>query len=263
MAYDNPLEKELTAAEEALVKTEQSVSEAARFKAKVADLKKIIPEIEAKKKEYKKAAPGIAKRRTDHRDYVDRQMAMVENVVDAETLEKVRKVYHGAVEKLAKLEKEADANAVDKLKFATTKTQAAYTRLLTIHTSILKDLDGLKTAADKEFFETDNLGRLYLLLLFMDGALAELDAYLDADTYVEALQNAARAYLTAADKEREAKAKADAAAAQEKVTNKELQDQRAKGRELALQQVEEGPGKASGTASTAEESGGTSQPTPS
>lgn len=243
----------LQQAEKELASKEKSAVEAARLKAKIADLKRTAAEIEAKKKEYKKAEADVDKKKKEFDDYVDTQVKMLKPVVDVQKIEAVHKK---AKDDLKKLEDDAKANAVDKFKFDTADKLAAYNRLLTLHATILKDLAGLKTAAEKEY-DANNLGRMYLLILFMNDRLNELTPT-DPAAYGQALEAAALAYVQAADKEREAKDAADAAAAQDKASAKQLQDARANWRQAALESVEEGPG----AAAAAPEGPASQQPQP-
>jgi hypothetical protein len=227
----------LQQAEAELADKEKSAVEAARIKARIADIKKTNAELEAKKKEYKKAYEEIGKKKKEFDDYVETQVKMLAPVVDVKKIEAVHKK---AKEELQKLEQDAQAAAVDQPKAATAEKQAAYTRLLTLHATLLKDLAGLKTAAEKEY-DANNLSRMYLLILFMNDRLNELTP-MDPKQYEDALNAAAQAFIAAGDTERKDKDTRDAAAANEKVLAKQLQDARSNWRQTALESVEEGAG---------------------
>jgi hypothetical protein len=262
MAYDNPLETDLNTAETALANNEPSVTESGHLAAKIADLKKLIGEIEAKKKDYKKVAEGISRQVAEFKEYVSRHKAKLKTDLHPKTLATVKQTHDELLDRIKKLD---DATKKD-----AAYAQAEYQKLVTLHATVLKDLNTLKTDADKEL-AANNLGRMYLLVLFMDDRLKDVESLLDVDAYVTALQNAAREYIRKLDEERKAKAAADAAAAKEKANAKELQDLRSKGRQLALAEIEEGPGKpavAAGQQGGAQQgqpggSGGDSSPQPS
>jgi hypothetical protein len=234
MPYDNPLETDLTTAETALAQKEPSVSESTFLTAQIADLKKLIGEIEAKKKDYKKIAEGTGRQVAEFKDYVTRHKAKLEKDLDAKTRDTVKAIHDDL---LARIKKHDDATKKD-----AAYAQAEYQKLVTLHGTVLKDLTTLRTDADRELV-ANNLGRMYLLVLFMEDRVKDVEALLDGEAYAKALQTAAREYVKKLDEERKAKAAADAAAAKEKANAKELQDLRSKGRQLALAEIEEGPGK--------------------
>jgi hypothetical protein len=227
----------LQQAEAELADKEKSAVEAARIKARIADIRKTNSELEAKKKEYKKAFEETGRKKKEFDDYVETQVKMLAPVVDVKKIEAVHKK---AKDELQKLEQDAQGAAVDKPKAATAEKQAAYTRLLTLHATILKDLAGLKAAAEKEY-DANNLSRMYLLILFMNDRLNELTPT-DPKEYEDALNAAAQALIAAADAERKDKDDRDAAAANEKALAKQLQDARGNWRQTALESVEEGAG---------------------
>ncbi len=235
----------LQQAEAELAKTEKSAVEAARIKARIADIKKTNGEVEAKKKEYKKAADGVVKKKQELEKYVATQKTMLEEVVDEAAITQIKDTARKELDDLAATAKAA-AEAVDKPKSDTAAALADYTRLLTLHATILKDLEGLQKLAGEEY-DADNLSRMYLVILFMEEQLGKL-VPTEVAAYGTALDAAAASYVAAADKEREAKDNRDAAAAKDKALAKQLQDLRGNWRQIARERIEEGPGKVAAAA---------------
>jgi predicted nucleic acid-binding Zn-ribbon protein len=227
--------------------TSKLAKEIDNLKAQIADLSKTVGDIDQKTSAYEKASGAAGDQVKDLTAYVKTEKAMLKAAVSTSTVTDVEGKKSAALQKLADLKtkladatkKAADADtAYRKAKDVTVAAQAAYKAIADLpgaNADVIKDLTGLRTAADKQG-AANSLGRQYFLVLVMEDRLGTIKA-LTPEEYKKQLNDAGSALAAASDAQTTAKDALDAAVAEQKQTQKDLDDERAKWRQETLDSI--------------------------
>jgi predicted nucleic acid-binding Zn-ribbon protein len=223
-----------------------------RLKVKIADLGKTVGDIDKKANAYDEKAAGVVNDQvTALKSYVETEKKGLNAALPAGTVKDIQDKKAAALQKLADLKTkltqavtkvgEAD-KAFATAKAATATAQAAYTTIADLpgtNVEIVKDLSGLRTAAEKQD-AAHNLGRQYFLVLIMEDRLKDFKA-LTPEQYEKQLNEAGSNLAHATAAQATAKEASNAAVAAQKQAEKDLADALAKWRAETLESIPAGP----------------------
>jgi predicted nucleic acid-binding Zn-ribbon protein len=224
--------------------TSKLAKEMDQLKARIADLSKTVSDIDQKTSAYEKAAAGTSDQLKNLTAYVETGKTMLKAALDEKSITEIQGKKTAALQKLADLKaglsdatkKAGDADtAYSNAKDTTTAAQAAYKVIADLPTSnadVIKDLAGLRAAADKQG-AANNLGRQYFLILVMEDRLNAIKT-LTPEEYKKQLNDAGSALAEASGAQSTTKDDLDAAVGAQKQTQKDLDDATAKWRQETL-----------------------------
>lgn len=230
---------------------EANQKDAERLKAEIAGLKKTAGEVDQKTKDLEKAADDLNARKADLDHFVTREKKMLEEIVDKDAIQKLKKAATDALDALkGKIETAATdvqkaSDALAAAKKVTAEKQAAFNKVTAIpatNAEILKDALSLRDKAN-EAGKANSFSQMYFLVLVLADRLDKLDLTTPAE-YTKKLNQAAADLTAASNAERAAKEALDDAVAAQKEAQKNFDDKRAKWREETLKLIPAGNGAA-------------------
>ena len=228
-----------------------------QLNARIADLSKTAVDIDQKTSAYEKAAGAAGDQLKTLTAYVNTEKTMLKAALEAGSMTDIENKKKAALQKLADLKTELDGaikkaadadNAYSKAKNATAEAQKAYKAIADLPTAnadVIKDLAGLRAAADKQG-TANSLGRQYFLVLVMEDRLKTIKT-LTPEEYKKQLNDAGSALAEASNAQGTAKDELDVAVAVQKQTQKDLDDATAKWRQETLDSIPVTPAPASKT----------------
>jgi hypothetical protein len=227
--------------------TSRLAKEIDQLKARIGNLSKTVSEIDQKTSAYEKAAGPASDQLKNLTTYVYTQRTKLKAALKASSITDIEGTLRAELKKLEELktlllkatEKADDARtAHSKAKDATALAEAEYKAIADLpvpNADLLKDLAGLRPAADKQG-TANSLGRQYFLVLVMEDRLKTIKT-LKPEEYKKQLNDAGRALAQASNAESIARDELDTAVAAQKQMQKHLDDKTAKWRQETLNSI--------------------------
>lgn len=228
---------------------EKTQQDAARLKARIADLEKTVKEVEQKTKDYEKSSAGNRKQAKELADYVDNEKKMLEAAVDEEKIAQRKAAAERALDDLEKQAAEATSRVRDlqeKADEARAKAAAARNEYDAVaqraaaNAEILKELAALQKQAEEQD-RAKNHARKYFLILLME-ELSEKLQLTHPEQFAAELTEAANGRAAAVKAELDAEGELEKAKAAEKEAVKKHEDSRVKWVETTLATIDQGGG---------------------